>query len=39
MIHSVFQLDDTTVREVMIPRPDIVFLEATSPLRKPWKRR
>ncbi len=27
MIHSVFQLDDTTVREVMIPRPDIVFLE------------
>jgi len=28
MIHSVFQLDDTTVREVMIPRTDIVFLDA-----------
>src|SRR5690606_28785571 len=27
MIHSVFQLDDTTVREVMIPRTDIVFLD------------
>src|SRR5699024_12174118 len=25
MIHSVFKLDDTSVREVMVPRPDIVF--------------
>ncbi|ADH66154.1 MULTISPECIES: hemolysin family protein [Nocardiopsis] len=25
MIHSVFKLDDTPVREVMVPRPDIVF--------------
>ncbi|RCV53511.1 hemolysin family protein [Marinitenerispora sediminis] len=26
MIHSVFQLDDTSVREVMVPRTDIVFI-------------
>ncbi|GLU46368.1 hemolysin family protein [Nocardiopsis ansamitocini] len=26
MIHSVFKLDDTSVREVMVPRPDIVFV-------------
>ncbi|MEU3019395.1 MULTISPECIES: hemolysin family protein [unclassified Nocardiopsis] len=25
MIHSVFKLDDTSVREVMVPRTDIVF--------------
>lgn len=25
MIHSVFKLDDTSVRDVMVPRPDIVF--------------
>jgi CBS domain containing-hemolysin-like protein len=27
MIHSVFELGDTLVREVMVPRPDIVFIE------------
>ncbi|MGI5118452.1 hemolysin family protein [Marinactinospora thermotolerans] len=27
MIHSVFKLDDTTVREVMVPRTDIVFID------------
>lgn len=27
MIHSVFKLDDTSVREVMVPRPDIVFID------------
>jgi CBS domain containing-hemolysin-like protein len=27
MIHSVFELGDTIVREVMVPRPDIVFIE------------
>ncbi len=26
MIHSVFKLDDTVVREVMVPRTDIVFI-------------
>ncbi len=27
MIHSVFKLDDTSVREVMVPRTDIVFVD------------
>ncbi|WP_179646837.1 hemolysin family protein [Spinactinospora alkalitolerans] len=27
MIHSVFKLDDTSVREVMVPRTDIVFID------------
>ncbi len=28
MIHSVFELGDTIAREVMVPRPDIVWIEA-----------
>ncbi|WP_418286195.1 hemolysin family protein [Halorubrum sp. DTA46] len=28
MIEGVFELDDTTVREVMVPRPDVVSLRA-----------
>ena len=32
MIHSVFKLDDTSVREVMVPRPDIVFTGHEAPV-------
>ena len=28
MIHSVFELGDTIAREVMVPRPDVVWIEA-----------
>ena len=28
MIHSVFELGDTIAREVMVPRPDIIWIEA-----------
>ncbi|HOV48598.1 MAG TPA: hemolysin family protein [Anaerolineae bacterium] len=31
MIYSIFRLDDTITREVMLPRIDIVALEVTSP--------
>ena len=34
MIHSVFELGDTSVREVMVPRPDIVFIERHKNLRQ-----
>ncbi len=34
MIHSVFELGDTSVREVMVPRPDIVFIERYKNLRQ-----
>ena len=34
MIHSVFELGDTIVREVMIPRPDIVTIERTKTARQ-----
>jgi CBS domain containing-hemolysin-like protein len=34
MIHSVFELGDTLVREVMVPRTDMVFLEADKTLRQ-----
>ena len=30
MIHSVFELGDTIVREVMVPRPDMVFVERSK---------
>jgi CBS domain containing-hemolysin-like protein len=30
MIASVFELGDTLVREVMVPRPDIIFIESTK---------
>jgi CBS domain containing-hemolysin-like protein len=34
MIQSVFELGDTIVREVMVPRPDLVFIEQTKTLRQ-----
>ena len=34
MIQSVFELGDTVVREVMVPRPDLVFIEQGKTLRQ-----
>ncbi len=34
MIHSVFELGDTMVREVMVPRPDVVWVERDTPVEK-----
>jgi CBS domain containing-hemolysin-like protein len=34
MIHSVFELGDTLVREVMVPRTDVVFIERGKTLRQ-----
>lgn len=34
MIHSIFELGDTMVREVMVPRTDVVFIEAHKTLRQ-----
>jgi CBS domain containing-hemolysin-like protein len=34
MIHSVFELGDTTAREVMVPRNDVVFIERHKNLRQ-----
>ena len=34
MIQSVFELGDTIVREVMVPRPDLVFIERGKTLRQ-----
>jgi CBS domain containing-hemolysin-like protein len=34
MIHSVFELGDTIVREVMVPRTDMVVIERTKTLRQ-----
>ena len=34
MIHSVFELGDTTVREVMVPRNDVVYIEHYKNLRQ-----
>ncbi len=34
MIHSVFELGDTIVREVMVPRTDVVFIERYKTLRQ-----
>ncbi len=33
MIHSVFELGDTVAREVMVPRTDMVAVDADKPLR------
>lgn len=33
LIHSIFEFGDTVVREVMVPRPDIVAIEADKTLR------
>jgi CBS domain containing-hemolysin-like protein len=34
MIHSVFELGDTLVREVMVPRTDMVYIERSKRLRQ-----
>lgn len=34
MIHSVFELGDTITREVMVPRPDVVYIERHKNLRQ-----
>jgi CBS domain containing-hemolysin-like protein len=34
IIHSLFDLGDTLVREVMVPRPDIVVVPATCTLQE-----
>ena len=34
MLHSVFELGETTVREVMVPRNDVVFIEHHKNLRQ-----
>jgi CBS domain containing-hemolysin-like protein len=34
MVHSVFELADTIVREVMVPRPDMVYIERDKTLRQ-----
>ena len=34
MLHSVFELSDTIVREVMVPRTDVVSIEQTKTLRQ-----
>ncbi len=34
MIHSVFELGDTSVREVMVPRNDVVYIERHKNLRQ-----
>lgn len=33
LIHSIFEFGDTIVREVMVPRPDIVAIEGSGTLR------
>jgi CBS domain containing-hemolysin-like protein len=34
MIHSVFELGDTLAREVMVPRPEVVFIERGKTVRQ-----
>ncbi len=34
LIHSVFEFGDTVVREVMVPRPDMITLPADSPFNR-----
>ncbi|GAA4867276.1 hemolysin family protein [Pseudonocardia benzenivorans] len=34
MIHSVFELGDTLAREVMVPRPDVVWADRDTPVDK-----
>jgi CBS domain containing-hemolysin-like protein len=33
LIHSIFEFGDTIAREVMVPRPDVVAIDATKTLR------
>ena len=37
MIHSVFDLGNTIVREVMVPRTDMVFIEEYKTLGRPCR--
>lgn len=32
MIHSIFELGDTVVREIMVPRPDMITVNAEAPV-------
>jgi len=34
LIHSIFEFGDTVVREVMLPRPDMVAIEAGAPVEE-----
>ena len=34
MVHSVFELADTIVRSVMVPRPDVVYIEQDKEIRQ-----
>jgi len=34
LIHSIFEFGDTIAREVMVPRPDIIAIEASKDLRE-----
>ncbi|MFM8303800.1 MAG: hemolysin family protein [Actinomycetota bacterium] len=34
LIHSIFEFGDTVVREVMLPRPDMVTIEAGAPVEE-----
>ena len=34
MIHSIFEMSELTVREIMVPRVDVVAVEVDEPLRK-----
>lgn len=34
LIHSIFEFGDTLVREIMIPRPDMIVVESRKPLRR-----
>ncbi|RPH94154.1 HlyC/CorC family transporter [candidate division KSB1 bacterium] len=34
MIHSIFEFGDTTVREIMVPRTDMICLEVNTPVDK-----
>lgn len=34
MIHSVFEFNDTVVREVMVPRPDMVVVDIEAPIEE-----
>ncbi len=34
MIHSIFEFTDTLVREVMVPRPDMICVETVTPLNE-----
>jgi putative hemolysin len=34
LIHSIFEFGDTVVREVMLPRPDMVAIEADAPIEE-----